>query len=287
VIRNLFDELRNVREELATLSFQKPNKSNINAYRAKIEKLKEEKERLEAQLMRLSQEYKFEKRIAGASIEDLIQNLPKGSVLIDFTQPQFLNFQAKLEEELYGPRNYLAFLIFPAGEGSPQVFNLGKSERIDNAITSFRREIQKGTHPKRLKETSLKLHELIFGPLKVSIEDRMRIFISPEGGLNLVSFEALVQNSGRYLVEDYTFSYVTTGRDVLRFSQATQEKRDALILADPDFDLKPTFRAAELRKLGLSVEEANKEKTPSNRSSEMGNLHFSRLPMTKREGQML
>ena len=286
----LFQNLQRLREQIATLSFQKPNRGNINALRTQIDKLKEEKELLEGQLARFSQEYHFEKRIARATVDDLAQYLPKGSVLIDFTKPQFLDFQAKREEGLYGPRHYLAFLIYPAGEGDLQLFDLGEAEDIDKVITSFKREIQQlqgigrlGSQNTKLKESSSKLYDLVFSPLRPSVGGRSRIFISPEGDLNLVPFEALVQKNGRYLVEDFTISYVTTGRDVLAADRQEREKRDAVILADPDFDLKSTQTVGEQGDRS-SIERAHRTKRPHNRSSEMGQLHFPPLPMTKREG---
>src|SRR5262249_48209741 len=49
-------------------------------------------------------------------------------------------------------------------------------------------------------------------------------------------FDTLVDEQNRYLVERYTISYLTSGRDLLRLQLPRQSKQAALIFADPDFD---------------------------------------------------
>lgn len=53
-----------------------------------------------------------------------------------------------------------------------------------------------------------------------SVVDRLgltsRIFIAPDGDLNLVPFDALVDEYGNYLVERFYLHYLVSGRDLLR-----------------------------------------------------------------------
>ncbi|MFN2493164.1 MAG: CHAT domain-containing protein [Pyrinomonadaceae bacterium] len=46
--------------------------------------------------------------------------------------------------------------------------------------------------------------------------DAQVFLISPDGALNLVPFGALRDEQNRYLVENYSFIYLTSGRDLLR-----------------------------------------------------------------------
>jgi CHAT domain-containing protein len=50
--------------------------------------------------------------------------------------------------------------------------------------------------------------------------------------------------SGKYLVETYTFSYLTTGRDVIRLGGKGPDVRGDYIVADPDFDCVPPSATA-------------------------------------------
>jgi CHAT domain-containing protein len=53
-------------------------------------------------------------------------------------------------------------------------------------------------------------------PVREILGDTTTVFLSPDGSLNLIPFEALVDESGDYLVETYQFRYLTSGRDLLR-----------------------------------------------------------------------
>src|ERR1700758_3750873 len=43
-----------------------------------------------------------------------------------------------------------------------------------------------------------------------------RAYLAPDGQLNLVPFGALVDDKGNYLTQSFEFTYLTSGRDLLR-----------------------------------------------------------------------
>jgi CHAT domain-containing protein len=53
--------------------------------------------------------------------------------------------------------------------------------------------------------------------------------------LNLIPFAALVDEQNRHLVEDYSISYLTSGRDLLRLQTSEPSKGAPLVVANPDF----------------------------------------------------
>ena len=62
------------------------------------------------------------------------------------------------------------------------------------------------------------------------------LLISPDGALNLVPFEAMIDARGRYLIERYAIGYLTSGRDLLRRQAGcAREPRRPAIVADPFF----------------------------------------------------
>lgn len=90
------------------------------------------------------------------------------------------------------------------------------------------------------------------------------VYLATDGQLSLVPFEALVADSGegaKYLVEEYRFAYLTSGRDLLR--AANQSGRGAVVFADPDYDLAAERRAAESDKLRALVTSGQKPLTPT------------------------
>jgi CHAT domain-containing protein len=72
-------------------------------------------------------------------------------------------------------------------------------------------------------------------PLRASLGGATRLLISPDGDLNLVPFEALVDGNGRYLIERYATSYLTSGRDLLRMQVSRAAPSRPVIVADPLF----------------------------------------------------
>jgi CHAT domain-containing protein len=57
--------------------------------------------------------------------------------------------------------------------------------------------------------------------------------------LNLIPFGALVDEQGHYLIELYSFSYLTSGRDLLRMHEPRQSKSSPLVIANPSFGDQP------------------------------------------------
>jgi CHAT domain-containing protein len=77
--------------------------------------------------------------------------------------------------------------------------------------------------------------ERVMRPVRALLADARHVFISPDGLLNLVPFAALVDEQGRYLVESYSITYLTSGRDLLRMQYVGESKQPPLVLGDPLF----------------------------------------------------
>ena len=72
-------------------------------------------------------------------------------------------------------------------------------------------------------------------PVRALIGDADQLLISPDGALNLIPFEALVDEQNRYLIQRYSFTYLTSGRDLLRLQTRRESKSPPIVLADPAF----------------------------------------------------
>lgn len=82
------------------------------------------------------------------------------------------------------------------------------------------------------------LHRLLIHPVRPFLGGRRRLVIAPEGVLHLVPFSVLADGP-RPLGEDHEISYVTSGRDLLRWHDWRRPRSGAVILADPDFASAP------------------------------------------------
>lgn len=128
--------------------------------------------------------------------------------------------------------------------------DLGEASAIEPVIKAFRQELQSVTSDpgrrlvlgsgqsskkSRLKELGRKLEQLTFQPVRHLLGATTRVLLSPDDSLNLIPFDALVDEQGKYLVERYEFSYLTSGRDLLRLQSHIPSEQPPLIIANPDY----------------------------------------------------
>ncbi len=158
----------------------------------------------------------------------------------------------------YGERVYYAWLV--SREGPVQTVKLGDARTIENLVKIFLREqervplIAPGTEKQAelaLRKNCLdELSRHVFHPIQKIAAGRKRWIISPDGPLWNVPWAALLLPDSRYAIEEMTFRYAITGRDLVP-APATQAKvGDPLILGDPWFNYPDTDRQ-RLRLPGL------------------------------------
>lgn len=94
------------------------------------------------------------------------------------------------------------------------------------------------------------IHELIIGPTLLHINGK-ELIIVPHGVLHYLPFQALYSSRGKYLVEDYSVSYLSSA-SLLQFTTAKRKPVGQKVLAvgNPSFD-------ASIANLPMSELEAN------------------------------
>jgi CHAT domain-containing protein len=149
--------------------------------------------------------------------------------------------------------------------------DLGEAAAIDRSITALRQAL---CDPKRtdVKQRARAVDELVMRPVRALLGKTRRALLSPDGSLNLIPFAALVDEQNQYLITRYSFSYLTSGRDLLRLRIARENRNDPLIVADPAFGEIEEAPAAADRDVGLA---------------DLSQLRLRRLPGTASEAQAL
>jgi CHAT domain-containing protein/Tfp pilus assembly protein PilF len=270
--RELFANLTQVRQELARLVLGGPGKEGPKAYQERIAELTGKKETLEGQLSRLSQSFAQRRKTTGATTADVAAALPSATVLIEFARTRDYDFQ----KGKWASFRYMAFVLRPGKKDEVSLIDLGEADGIDRRVAAFKKALR---DPKRPHETlirlSTELNQAVFAPLKPAIGGTKRLFLSPDGSLNLIPFEVLRTQEGRYLIEDYAFTYLAAGRDLAGFGMVNDKAGKPLFFGDPDFDLDPKdLVTAKVAGAGAPL---------SLRSRDMKNLRFERLPATREE----
>lgn len=69
------------------------------------------------------------------------------------------------------------------------------------------------------------LRQFIFDPLVPAFRGHKRLLLVPDGDLALLLFEVLPTDDGGYLIDEYQISYLSAGRDLLRFTSTPVAQR--------------------------------------------------------------
>jgi CHAT domain-containing protein len=122
-------------------------------------------------------------------------------------------------------------------------------------------------------------------PLRALLGGTTRLFISPEGELNLIPFEALLDEQGRFLVERYAFTYLTSGRDLLRLEVARENKSGPLVIADPLFGEPPALIASA--RTPVKVAATIRKRRSVTTARDLSETYFAPLGGTAEEAQVI
>jgi CHAT domain-containing protein/Tfp pilus assembly protein PilF len=232
--RVLMDRLNDTTSQLARLVLRDPSAADPPPGKQSIAQLEARKEELEATLSEHSAEFRAQMR--PVSLEAVQAALPDDAALLEFAVFRPFDPTAERNAEAYGPEHYVAYVV--RKQGAPVGVDLGAVAGIDELIGRFRDALRNPAI--EVKARARALDARVMEPLRDSISGTTRLLISPDGDLNLVPFEALIDEHGRYLVEQYATSYLTSGRDLLRMQVPRASPGSPVIVADPLFGEAPT-----------------------------------------------
>ncbi len=240
--QKLLDDLDNTRTQLSNLKFSKSeNRPPLEQYRQQLDTLKRKAEKLEADLSLASAA--FRKISQPVTIEAVQKLIPSNAALVEIMQYKPYDAKAKPGKE-WGKPHYAAYILHPTG--TPQWVELGAAEPIHKAVTKFRNTLSNkpSTSDRELMEKAIAetkatariLDKLVMEPIRQKLGNAKHILLSPDSQLNLIPFAALVDENNQYLVENYTITYLTSGRDLIRLDLDFPTKQPPILVAAPKYD---------------------------------------------------
>jgi CHAT domain-containing protein len=145
------------------------------------------------------------------------------------------------------------------------------------------------------------MDEKVMRPVRELLGDATHMLLSPDGALNLIPFEALVDERNHYLVERYAFTYLFSGRDLLRLQVARKSLSNAIVVANPSYGEPETTSIAQTsigksRPINSILTKANAERGPRNAKpkrqsvttgSDLSNVYFAPLSATALEAKAI
>ncbi len=214
-------------------------------------------ERLEAQMNRRISE-RFPNRTSdGLDLQSVRRAIPHGSALVEFAQVKLFDFGATSMAAQWTVSHHFAFVL--TSKAAPALMvDLGDADAIDREVRRFRESFRldrsavadetHGTVADRDRIFATRSHALykrLFAPLRRALGGIRTVYLAPDGELNRVPFEALVDGRNRYLIESYRFAYLTSGRELLE--PAGTPSQGTVVFAAPDYDLGVRDRMAQAR----------------------------------------
>jgi CHAT domain-containing protein/Tfp pilus assembly protein PilF len=227
----LLDQLSKVTSELAATVLGESNRLPAAERRSRAAQLSAERERLEIEIQQRSAGYLATSQpLTLAAVQDAI---PAEAALIEFAIYRPFDPHAAVENanQLGSPR-YIAYVVRQRGDARWR--DLGPAADIDRALERFQRAVAE-PRDADVMHRATELHGLLMAPLVPLLEGTTHLLVSPDGALNLIPFEALRSKRGRYLVEDWQISYLTSGRDLVRMTLPRPRPGPSVIVADAAF----------------------------------------------------
>lgn len=228
--RALLDRLNDANARLAKLTLNKPPKISSAEYEKQIDELQKEKEQIEIEIG--DENAKFAVQTPSVTLDAIKAEIPVDAALVEFAV--YLPFDFKNDDfnNAYGVPRYVAYIL--RKNGNVKFAEIGDKKTIDKTIVDFRKALSDPKN-KDLKTFARAADEKIMKPIRAALGDSKQIFVSPDGDLNLIPFESLIDEKGNYLIEKFSFNYLTSGRDFLRMKKTGDNKGEFLIIANPSF----------------------------------------------------
>ncbi|WP_377477211.1 MAG: CHAT domain-containing protein [Microcoleus anatoxicus] len=314
-LKPLFNRLRSLQQQLFHRTNNPPlpdPEKPIEVYRTRLGEYQKDIAQLEQQCQQLEKE--LATQVPEIQLQDqtvdrraVALELPANAVLVEYVRFDRYDFTAAKGKN-WKSAEYWAFILPAENPDAVQMISLGEAQPIDDLIDKVRQVLSLENNPppsetmgatggSKKKGEALEvrlnayqynpqypnaLREKVFTPLLSILQPYQNIFIAPDSQLSLIPFGVLpVDETGKQLLRDhYQISYLSSGKDVLRWKLETDRKAsESLIIANPNFDY-PQPPSIKPKTEGLSQSGANSHSTKPVFKS-LSSKEFDPLPETE------
>lgn len=226
----LVDELNVTTSRLAKLYLNGPQRISIAEHQKQVKTLEDQRTKLEADIAARSLgAYESSQPVTLAAVRAA---LPIDAALVEFVVYEPFDPKAPDNQKAYGQPRYAAYVV--RREGEVQWVEIGPAAEIDHLIDALRQALRDPSR-RDVRQLARAFDEKVMRPVRAFCGSATQLLIAPDGELNLIPFEALIDEAGNYLINDYSITYLTSGRELLRHGVARQSNGTPLVLANPAF----------------------------------------------------
>ena len=267
------DDLTAARKKLAALTLSGPTEETRANHLEVVAGLEDHINDLQAELGRASQHFRQTNTPVG--LDDLVKALPEDAALVDF----FIYGED-------GASKLIAAILTKSGDTPVyQLVRFPNLAAINTAIMKYRGDIQsEDMEFDELMDSGQSTYNLVWKPLETALAGRKKVYVAPDGALNILPLSALVAKDGKYLMENVDLHIMGSSRDLLP-SAIPPAKGGYFINAGPDYNTDAVVDKEVVEK--AKSRSANVEQGLRGMGSGMRGLHFDPLPGAEREGQII
>jgi len=264
--RAVFDGLLSRRNDLGRLVLRGSNRSHSESLQNSVEQFRRELDDLEKAAA--SGGVALRSWATPIRIEDLQSRIPADAALVELVEYRDLDPTRISADRASGTARIAAFVLRSTGD--PRWVPLGEAAAINASARAFREAlVDLEASPKNLRERARDLYDRLAAPLEPHLEGIQTVMAAPHRAAVLVPLGALISPDGRYWVERYEFSYLTSGRDLLLPNAALPSGGSPLVVAAPDYDAKRPAKREAIGEAGARL------------SPEIAALHFSPIALSR------
>ena len=267
--------LQEARDRLANLLVRGASDDTPEHYRSVVDRARDQAEEAERSLAGVSATFRSDRARGEIAWEDVASSLPRRSALVAYAA--------------YGEpprRAYVAFCLL-SGDATPQVIPIGRAVEVDALVTRWREEVVRAPRAGSDAEAETRcsrygsaLRQRVWDPVVPRLVGQDRVFIVPDGNLNLISWAALPAPSGGYLIESGPLIHLlSTERDLVRSDADRPARKGLLAFGAPSFDA----AAFPLRPEGKRPAGASATRGVTLDCAEFAKVRFDSIPQSEAE----
>jgi len=249
-------------QRLANLVVRGPGQLSPSQYSAVVEEARRDSEQAEQSLAERSADFRSERSRAQLGLDEVRAALPDDGALVSFVRHNRTVFPDSTKSPVPNQRSQSASRVVPSyvalvtRKGQPSVaISIGPAQTIDSLVSRWRADIAadvaaptqtaaaQSTPSSRV--SGLELRRLVWDRVAPLLGNATRVFIVPDGTLNLVPFAALPVGQRSYLIERAPLvHYLSAERDLVPSSDSAGSVGHGLLaVGGPAFDDATLFAA--------------------------------------------
>ncbi|HEY0469759.1 MAG TPA: tetratricopeptide repeat protein, partial [Polyangiaceae bacterium] len=224
-----FDQLRALQSAIARRTLAGPRSlSDLTEFSQTLATLRARADEAERQIAARSAA--FRQAAQPVTLAAVSHALRPGSALVEIVS--HLSYEPRANgARAWGARRYSAYVLY--ADGHVAHADLGQVSQVDPLAVTFRKAL--GNERADARESGRALYEQVMAPLVPLLKGVEHLYVAPDGLLDLVPFGALVDAHNQYLIDNWSISYLSSGRELLR-SWDELPRTAPLVVANPAFD---------------------------------------------------